>query len=76
MRSSVPLLLLALLLGTATAVEAQSRTSSAVRGFVVAQDSTPVVGAVVTIRHSQTGAERSGLTNQQGAFLLLLLQQL
>jgi len=74
MRSRALFLSLTLLMAFASGAEGQSRTSSAVRGFVVAQDSTPIVGAVVTVRHAQTGAERSGLTNQQGAFLLLLLQ--
>jgi len=54
--------------------QAQSRTSSAVRGLVTSQDGSPLVGATATIRNEDTGATRSGLTNAQGAFLILLLQ--
>jgi carboxypeptidase family protein len=53
---------------------AQSRTTSAVRGFVTAQDGSNLIGATVVIRHDDTGATRSGLTNRNGAFLILLLQ--
>ena len=32
-----------------------------------------MLGALVTVRQTDTGAERTGLTNQQGSFLILLL---
>lgn len=65
---------LALALATPLAALGQSRTTSAVRGSVIGPDSTPLVGATVTVRHSETGATRTGVTNQRGAFLVLLLQ--
>jgi hypothetical protein len=54
---------------------AQSRTTSAVRGTVIRGDS---IGEVIpdvniTIRHQETGAERSVATNQRGRFLMPLL---
>ncbi len=62
-----------LVAGVPTTVHAQSRSTSAIRGFLYGPDSAPIVGATVTVRHAETGAERSGLSNQQGAFLILLL---
>ena len=56
-----------------SSVQAQSRTTSAIRGRVYGTNEVLLVGAVVTVRQTDTGAERSGLTNQQGAFLILLL---
>lgn len=70
----LPVVALALALATPVTGLGQSRTTSAVRGFVMGSDSTPLVGATVTVRHSETGATRTGVTNQRGAFLVLLLQ--
>ncbi|MBT3773659.1 MAG: TonB-dependent receptor [Gemmatimonadales bacterium] len=64
----------ALALAIPSAAHAQSRTTSAIRGFVTAQDGSILVGGTVVIRHDETGASRSGLTNANGAFLVLLLQ--
>jgi hypothetical protein len=61
------------LTGAPAHVQAQSRTTSAIRGFVYGTNEAPLVGATVTVRQTDTGAERTGLTNQQGAFLILLL---
>lgn len=52
----------------------QSRTSSAIRGTVAQESGAPVVGAEVVVRNVGTGAERAALTNENGAFLVLLLQ--
>jgi hypothetical protein len=57
-----------------TFVSAQSQTTSSVRGSVVEANGDGVADALVTIRHAQTGAERSVLTDQAGKFVLLLLQ--
>ena len=56
-----------------SSVQAQSRTTSAIRGRVYGTNEAPLLGALVTVRQTDTGAERTGLTNQQGAFLILLL---
>ncbi|MGD2068509.1 MAG: carboxypeptidase regulatory-like domain-containing protein [Gemmatimonadota bacterium] len=67
----------AVLLGSASlpaSLHAQSRTTSALRGSVLGPDGGPISGAVVQVRHEGTGAERSALTNDRGAFLVLLLQ--
>ena len=56
-----------------SALAAQSRSTSAVRGTVLGPDSAEVVGAVVHLRHEQTGVERTTLTNERGNFLLLLV---
>ncbi len=53
---------------------AQSRTSSAIRGTVVQESGAPVIGAEVVVRSVGTGAERAAVTNENGAFLVLLLQ--
>ncbi len=67
-------LVLALLMGGPALASAQSRTSSALRGTVLQQDSTPVAGAEVLVRHEATGTERRTVTNAEGGFLILLLQ--
>lgn len=59
---------------TATAAGAQSRTSSAIRGTVVQEDGTPVPNATVTLRHEDTGIQRSATTTERGAFLMTVLQ--
>ena len=65
---------LVMLIATAApSVYAQSRTTSAIRGFVYGTNEAPLVGATVSVRQIDTGAERTGLTNGQGAFLILLL---
>ena len=61
-------------LPSARAVAAQSQTTSAIRGFVFAEGDVPLVEATVTARHMGTGAEKTGLTDDNGRFLLLLLQ--
>ncbi len=53
---------------------AQSQTTSAIRGIVLRVDDTPLTEATVTVRHTQTGVEKSVITNIAGRFLLLLLQ--
>ena len=53
---------------------AQSQTTSAIRGIVLLADDTPLADATVTVRHVQTGVEKSAITNTEGRFLLLLLQ--
>ena len=74
-RRGGPLLLLFLALAlSSSSAEAQSRTTSAVRGTVMTTMGTPVQGAIVRIRHQETGAERQVLTNVQGTYLILLLQ--
>ena len=55
-------------------VSAQSQTTSAVRGSVVDTVGNGVADALVTIRHALTGTERSVLADQDGRFLLLLVQ--
>ena len=55
-------------------LDAQSRTTSAVRGTVRTTDGTLLSGVQVEIRHVDTGATRSVLTNGEGGFLILLLQ--
>ena len=65
--------LIAFAVVAASPVHAQSRTTSAIRGFVYGTNEAPLLGAQVTVRQTDTGAERTGLTNQQGAFLILLL---
>ena len=59
--------------GSASALDAQSRSTSAVRGSVLGPNSAEVAGAVVHLRHEQTGVERTTLTNERGNFLLLLV---
>ena len=56
-----------------SSVHAQSRTTAAIRGFVYGANEVPLVGATVSVRQVDTGAERTGFTNRQGAFLILLL---
>ncbi|NNK63319.1 MAG: hypothetical protein HKO98_08895, partial [Gemmatimonadetes bacterium] len=58
----------------ADAAQAQSRTTSAIRGTVVQADGSPVAFASVTILQTQTGAERETATTPEGRFLLQLLQ--
>ena len=55
-------------------VAAQSQTTSAIRGIVLLASDTALADATVTVRHVQTGVERSVITNADGRFLLLLLQ--
>ncbi|MBT8405742.1 MAG: carboxypeptidase regulatory-like domain-containing protein, partial [Gemmatimonadetes bacterium] len=59
---------------TGDALQAQSRTTSAIRGTVVQADGSPVAFASVTILQTQTGAERETATTPEGRFLLQLLQ--
>ena len=62
------------ILSLTSAASAQSRTTAALRGRVAAPDGTPIAGAVVEVRHTGTGALRSALTDENGVFLLFLLQ--
>jgi len=54
-------------------LSAQSRSTSAVRGLVVSTEGAPVAGAVIEMRHDDTGLGRSALTDERGQFLLLQL---
>ncbi|MGD8321579.1 MAG: carboxypeptidase regulatory-like domain-containing protein, partial [Gemmatimonadota bacterium] len=56
------------------AASAQSQTTSAIRGTVVDAHRQPLADAEVRIRHTLTGAERTVVTNEEGRFLVLLLQ--
>ncbi|RMH16383.1 MAG: TonB-dependent receptor, partial [Gemmatimonadetes bacterium] len=66
-------LLLALGWG-APPLDAQSRGTSGIRGRVVASDGTPVPDATVQLRHTRTGRSRVAVTNQEGGFLISVLQ--
>ena len=65
---------LALLLISGTALSAQSRTSSAIRGTVRSISGLPLLNAQVEIRNTQTGTTRTVLTNNEGRYLILQLQ--
>jgi len=67
-------LLLAFLIGPAPGAEAQSRTTSVVRGTVVGPEGLPVEGVDITIRQLQTGAQQGTATNALGRYLFPLLQ--
>ena len=71
---SLALALLLTALFVPQSAQAQSRTTSAVRGQVMSTDGTLLSGVQVEIRHQDTGATRSVLTNGQGNYLVLLLQ--
>ena len=73
-RVSFVLPLFALLLAWAPALSAQSRTTSAIRGTIVGPDGEPQVAASIQVVHQETGAARTSITNDRGAFLILLLQ--
>lgn len=73
LRGWVPLLFVTLAVGS-NGLEAQSRTTSAIRGRVLSVAGTPIESANVTVRHTGTGAERLTGTNEDGRFLVLLLQ--
>ncbi|MBT8397659.1 MAG: carboxypeptidase-like regulatory domain-containing protein, partial [Gemmatimonadetes bacterium] len=67
-------LILALLsIAVPPSASAQSRTTATVLGIVTEGDSTAVAGAVVEIRHEETGVTRSALSNDRGQYLILLL---
>lgn len=53
---------------------AQSRTSSAVRGSIVLTDGTPVQDVAIVLRHTETGNRRTGISNEEGRYLISLLQ--
>lgn len=73
--SVVATAILAVGVGAAPTVAiAQSQSTSAVRGTVTGPDGAVLPDVDVTIRHTLTGAERTVVTNQEGRFLLLLLQ--
>lgn len=56
-------------------LQAQSQaTTGIIRGIVTDQAGAPVSGAVVTLRHLATNAERSLTTNSQGVYVASLLQ--
>jgi hypothetical protein len=59
---------------TPPAASGQSQSTSAIRGTVLGPDGTALPDVEVTVRHALTGAERTMVTNQQGRFLMLLLQ--
>ncbi|MFC1660200.1 carboxypeptidase regulatory-like domain-containing protein [Gemmatimonadota bacterium] len=70
-----PLILIGLLLGgLPTAGWGQSQTTSGIRGQAVGEDGRGITEALVTVRHSLTGTERTILTDDEGRFLLVLLQ--
>jgi hypothetical protein len=73
-RGFATLAALVLLVGAADSLTAQSRTTSSVRGRITNADGAPIEYASVTIRHTGTGAQRVTGTNQDGRFLVLLLQ--
>lgn len=52
----------------------QSQTTSAILGTVVSTSGESIPEALVTVRHSLTGTQRSTLTDQEGRFAMLLLQ--
>jgi hypothetical protein len=71
----LPLLaVLSLLACVAAPIAGQSRTTSAIRGRVTDTAGNPIESASVRVRHMGTGAERITGTNQDGRFLVLLLQ--
>ncbi|MGD2124258.1 MAG: carboxypeptidase regulatory-like domain-containing protein, partial [Gemmatimonadota bacterium] len=57
-----------------TPANAQSRTTSVVRGTVVGPEGLPVEGADITIRQLETGAQQATATNAVGRYLFPLLQ--
>lgn len=63
-----------LLVASAAHLSAQSRNTSVVRGTILLSDSTPVLDAVVTIRHDGTGTERRVASNTAGRFVFQTLQ--
>ncbi len=52
----------------------QSRSTAALRGNVLQEDGSAVVGAIVEVRDERTGATRQVLTGPEGRFLILQLQ--
>ena len=52
----------------------QSQTTSAIRGTLTDANGLPVADASVQVRNTLTGAEWSAVSNQEGRFLVLLLQ--
>lgn len=65
---------LAALALSVTAAEAQSRTTSVVRGTVMGPEQLPLEGIYITIRQLQTGAQQTTATNALGRYLFPLLQ--
>jgi hypothetical protein len=71
-RLAVPLSLLLLLLGLTTpaALVAQGVTTSALTGFVTAQDGTPVAEATVLAEHVPSGTQYRAISRTAGAYSL------
>ena len=66
---------LALVAGALSApLQAQSRTTSAIRGTVMMANGEPVAFATVTVHHTETGTQRVSSTTPEGRFLVQLLQ--
>ncbi len=75
-RGGAPLLgaLLVLLFGSTAALEAQSRSTAALRGRVLSETGAALQGAFVELRDERTGRTKETLTSIEGNFLLLQLQ--
>jgi outer membrane receptor for ferrienterochelin and colicin len=64
-----------LLLGSVVAAHAQSATTTGqIRGRVTDQAGAPVTGVSVIAKNIDTGAERGGLTDKDGVYVIRLLQ--
>lgn len=70
------LLTLLITLGSlfASGLEAQSRTSSAIRGTVRGSNGAPLLNATITLLNVETGTSRSVFTNPAGRYLILQVQ--
>jgi outer membrane receptor protein involved in Fe transport len=69
--AGVTVLFVASLLATRTA--AAQETTGSIRGVVTAADATPLVGAVVTARNTETGLSRSTSVAESGVYVIRLL---
>jgi hypothetical protein len=76
LRHPAPCLLLAsLLLAVPTILRAQAQaTTGVIRGTVADSSGTPLAGAVVTLRHRETNAQRTLHTNASGVYVATLLR--
>jgi hypothetical protein len=73
LRRLAPFLLLASLLPTVVHAQAQA-TTGVIRGTVSDSAGTPLSGAVVTLRHRETNAQRTLSTNARGVYAATLLR--
>jgi hypothetical protein len=76
LRHPAPCLLLAsLLFAVPTILQAQAQaTTGVIRGTVADSSGTPLAGAVVTLRHRETNAQRTLHTNASGVYVATLLR--